>query len=632
MNFPIDVSGYQALSIDPAQEHLTDEQLSQLGTNIQIVRDTIIFFTAVAGAKGLGGHTGGAYDIVPEVLIADSFMKGCDRIYPAYFDEAGHRVAIQYAMSCFNGVIPFEKLLHYRAAHQGLYGHPELDLELGIKFSSGRLGHLWPFVNGVVQANPDKTFFIFGSDGSQMEGNDAEAARMAVAQKLNVKIVIDDNNVTIAGHPSEYMAGYNISKMLDGNGLTVDTGDSENIKSLYSRMQKAVNTDGPVALVNRRVMAPGVPGIEGSTKGHDVIKKEYAIDYLTERGYSLAVEYLNNISIETTKCVFQGSTREMASNRGEFGKIVSDILAKMTDEERKSRVFVIDSDLEGSTGINNIHQNYPDIFINGGIQERGNFSAAAGFGFTKGKQGIFSTFSAFLEMILSEATMARLNEANLLCHFSHAGIDDIADNTCHYGINIFFADNGLPEGDNTRLYFPADALQMKSIVESIWNDEGIRYLFSTRSKVPFICKENGTKLYENDYTFIPGQDEVVREGSAGYVVTYGEMTYRSLDAVDRARVAGIDVGLINKPTLNVVDETTMKKIGTSPFILVVEAQNMKTGLGSRFGTWLLQRGLTPKFDVMAVSRAGCGGLQEHLPYQNLDPESILAKIEGLAKS
>ena len=123
---------------------------------------------------------------------------------------------------------------------------------------------MWPFVNGVAQAHPDKTVFIFGSDGSQMEGNDAEAARMAVAQNLNVKIVIDDNNVTIAGHPSEYMAGYNIPKMLDGNGLTVDTGNPENIKSLYSRMQKAVKTNGPVALVNQRVMAPGVPGIEGS--------------------------------------------------------------------------------------------------------------------------------------------------------------------------------------------------------------------------------------------------------------------------------------------------------------------------------------------------------------------------------
>jgi hypothetical protein len=40
-----------------------------------------------------------------------------------------------------------------------------------------------------------------------------------------------------------------------------------------------------------------------------------------------------------------------------------------------------------------------------------------------------STFSAFSEMILSELTMARLNFANVLTHFSHSGVDEMADNT-----------------------------------------------------------------------------------------------------------------------------------------------------------------------------------------------------------
>ena len=38
-----------------------------------------------------------------------------------------------------------------------------------------------------------------------MEGNNAEAARLAVANNLNVKWIIDDNNVTIAGNPETYM-------------------------------------------------------------------------------------------------------------------------------------------------------------------------------------------------------------------------------------------------------------------------------------------------------------------------------------------------------------------------------------------------------------------------------------------
>jgi len=629
MGFPIHVNDYKPLSIDPCQEALTPEQRTQLASNIQLVRDTIIFYTAVAGIKGLGGHTGGAYSIVPEVLIADAFMRGSTKVYPVLFDEAGHRVALQYAMAAFNGDLPFEELLHYREANHRLYGHPELDPEIGVKFASGRLGHLWPFVNGVAKAHPDKVVFLLGSDGSQQEGNDAEAARLAVAQKLSIKLCIDDNNVTISGHPADYLPGYDIAKTLAGHGLAVDVGQGEDLDSLYARMQKAANADGPVALINKRPMAPGVPGIEGVNAGHDVIKKDPAVAYLTARGLTDAVAYLNNVTASKSTATYLGSSSDLCSNRTEFGKIVNGILDRMSEQERVRSVLVVDSDLEGSTGLKAIRQEHPEVCINGGVQERGNFSAAAGFGFEKGKQGIFSTFSAFLEMVVSEITMARLNDANAICHFSHAGCDEIADNTCHFGINIFFAANALPEGDKTRLYFAADALQLKAIVERIWNDEGIRFVFSTRSKVPFICKEDGAKHYGDGYTFEPGKAEVIREGSAGYVVSYGELLYRVLDAVERARADGIDVGLINTPTLNVCDCDALAKAGRSPFVLVVEGQNRTTGLGIRYGAWLLSNGYAPRYDFMGVTRPGGGGVAEQTPHQGLAPEHILAKIREL---
>ncbi|MEK7795457.1 MAG: transketolase C-terminal domain-containing protein [Candidatus Hydrogenedentota bacterium] len=632
MAFPLDVSGYSPLSLDSSTTSLPADVLARLGKNVQIVRDTIVFFTAIAGIKGLAGHTGGAFDIVPEVLIADGFIRGSDRFYPALFDEAGHRVAIQYAMAAFNGEMPFEKLLHYREAGHGLYGHPELDPELGVKFSSGRLGHMWPFVNGVARANPDKVVFLFGSDGAQQEGNDAEAARFAVAQGLNVKVIVDDNNTTIAGHPSDYLPGFDVAKTLTGHGLRVDVGDGEDLAALYTRMQSAVNARGPVALVNKRLMAPGVAGIENSHAGHDVIKKEHAIAYLEARGHKEAIAYLNSVEAPKNSVTHRGSSKEYGSNRTEFGNVIAGILDKMPAADRARNLFVIDSDLEGSTGLKNIRVAHPDVFALGGVMERGNLSAAAGFGFEKGKQGIFSTFSAFLEMIISEATMARLNNANLLCHFSHAGVDEIADNTCHYGINIFLAHNGLPdEGrDMTRLYFPADARQLKAVVERIFNDSGVRYVFSTRSKVPYILKEDGSNYFGDGYKFVPGRDEIIREGSAGYIVSYGDMLYRSLDAVERARAEGLDVGLVNKPTLNQVDERMMGILGRSPFVLIVEGQNINTGLGVRFGTWMLRRGFAPHYEYMGVYRPGHGGIAEHVPYQGLSPEHIYEKIQSMA--
>ena len=627
MQFPLDLDSYTPVTFDLSQSEINQDQLEKLTFNIQLVRDSIVFFTAYANTKGLGGHTGGAYDIVPELLIIDGFMKNSDAIYPVYFDEAGHRVAAQYQMAALNGHMPIESLFHYREFKSGLYGHPERDDARGIFFSSGRLGHLWSYVNGIAAANPDKTVILFGSDGSQQEGSDAEAARYAIAQNLNVKLLIDDNDVTIAGHPSDYLKGFSVSDTLVGHGMNVATCEGEDLPALYRSIQKLLSTKGPMALINYRKMGVGIKGIEGTPKGHDVIPVNLAIDYLKEKGRDAAADLLENAPDKEPDRTYLGSSSDKAKNRDNFGKIVCDLLQEMPD--RQSKVLVVDSDLEGSCGLHHIRKTFPEVYVHGGIMERNNFSVAAGFGAEAGKQGIFGTFSAFLEMVVSEISMARLNRSNLLAHFSHAGVDDMADNTCHFGINNLFADNGLGADDNTRLYFPADSHQLRAVLTRIFNDPGLRFIFSTRSATPFIFDTEDQPFYEKNYEFTPGKDEVIREGQLGYVVSYGEMLYRCLDAVDRLRSEGLDIGLINKPTLNVVDEDMLAKVGQSGFVLLVETQNVKTGLGVRYGTWLLSRGYTTKYAHMGVSREGRGGLSEQIPFQGLDPDDILAKIKTL---
>ncbi|MEQ1622342.1 MAG: transketolase C-terminal domain-containing protein [Methylococcales bacterium] len=628
--FPIDLGAYQRITLDASVPTLTAEQRDSLKANIQLLRDAIVFFTATGAARGVGGHTGGPYDTVPEVVILDALFRGsAEKYVPIFFDEAGHRVATQYIMSVLNGDMPAEKLTEYRAAHSHLPGHPELGFTPGVKFSSGRLGHMWPYVNGVALAHTSKTVFCLGSDGSQQEGDDAEAARLAVAQNLNVKLIIDDNDVTIAGHPSVYLKGTSTAKTLAGHGLTVLEGDGEDLDDLYKRIVTAINTDGPVAVINHRPMCPGIVGLEGSTHGHDVVSVKVALEYLETRGHQAAADFLKEVKAPKNDATFLGSSDKWDANRNVFGDAVVGVLSKLSEAERKEKVRVVDSDLEGSCGLHKIHTAYPETFISSGIMERGNFSAAAGFGMEAGKQGIFGTFAAFLEMLMSEITMARLNNSNVLSHFSHSGIDDMADNTCHFGINNFFADNGLDDAYATNLYFPADPLQMKAVVEKIFFDPGLRFVFSTRSKVPTILDTNGNDFFGGDYKFVPGKDEVIREGTDGYIVAFGESLYRALDAVERLKKEGINIGLINKPTLNVIDEETLAKIGKAPLVLVVESFNRKTGLGSRFGSWLLERGLTPKFAHIATHKEGCGGLWEQFPHQGIDPAGIIAKVKEL---
>jgi len=148
--------------------------------------------------------------------------------------------------------------------------------------------------------------------------------------------------------------------------------------------------------------------------------------------------------------------------------------------------------------------------------------------------------------------------------------------------------------------------------------------------VPTILNEDGTVFYGEDYRFEPDKDDIVRAGSSGYVVSYGEMLYRSLDAVEGARAEGLDVGLINRPTLNRFDEESLSVLGASPFVLVVESQNQLTGMGARLGTALLERSLTPRYERMGTVRVGEGGLGEQIGHQGLSPDHILKRIRSLA--
>jgi len=465
-----------------------------------------------------------------------------------------------------------------------------------------------------------------------MEGNTAEAARIAAANQLNVKLFIDDNDVTIAGKPSEYLKGYNVGQTLKGHGIDYVDVNGEDLEAVYKALRKAVTTEGPFALVLKRPMCPGIEGVEGSTHGHDALAKAKAVKYFEKRGLQAAaarLEAQGKITDPYPKYLGSGA---FEAPRQAFGGSVNAILDKIpTPEERKQRVLVVDSDLEGSCGFQQIRLAHPEIYISSGVMERGNFSACAGFGFDKDRQGIFGTFAAFQEMIISEVTMARLNMCNVMCHFSHSGVDDMSDNSCHFGQNNFFADCGLANEETpaTQLFMPADVHQMRKVVDAVFWNRGLRFIYSTRSKVPEILNKEGKPFFGEGYVYQLGKDDVIREGTAGYIVSYGDALYRSLDAVERLAEEGISVGLINKSHLNACDEEVMRKIGSTGFVLVAESQNTKTGLGVRLGTWLLELGLSPRFARCGTNRDGCGGQWEQAYHQGYDSESVRKEVRKL---
>ena len=131
--------------------------------------------------------------------------------------------------------------------------------------------------------------------------------------------------------------------------------------------------------------------------------------------------------------------------------------------------------------------------------------------------------------------------------------------------------------------------------------------------------------------FQPGKDDLVRDGSDGFIVAFGDTLYRAIDAAETLEEQGYKVGVVNKPTLNVVDEEALKKIAGSGFVLVAETQNQVTGLGSRFGTWLLERGYTPRYKHLGIAKPGEGGGLEQVGFHGLEPEHLVAAVKELVR-
>lgn len=95
---------------------------------------------------------------------------------------------------------------------------------------------------------------------------------------------------------------------------------------------------------------------------------------------------------------------------------------------------------------------------------------------------------------------------------------------------------------------------------------------------------------------------------------------------------GIRAGLINKATLNVVDDTMMRRLSGAAWILVVEGWNVKTGLGSQYGSQLLSYGFKGRYRHLGANREGSGGLWQQIGYQGLDPKAIAEAIRQLDRA
>jgi hypothetical protein len=86
---------------------------------------------------------------------------------------------------------------------------------------------------------------------------------------------------------------------------------------------------------------------------------EPAIAYLDER-HPKCANILRAIKPTENTEELMGSSKDRGACRVQFGEAVTAVLDKTSKEENEGKVMVIDSDLEGSTGLSVIHKSHPE--------------------------------------------------------------------------------------------------------------------------------------------------------------------------------------------------------------------------------------------------------------------------------
>ena len=182
-----------------------------------------------------------------------------------------------------------------------------------------------------------------------------------------------------------------------------------------------------------------------------------------------------------------------------------------------------------------------------------------------------------------------------------------------------------------KIYVPADPNQTDRIVRHALTTPGMAFIGMGRSKLATITDENGTPYFGDNYQFVPGKIDFIRNGTAGLVIAMGTPTGRALEAVDALRNEGLDVSLAHVATPGELDPSCLEQIAEQPFIVTVEDHSVRTGLGNCIAEGLFDIGITiPQLRLGVEKYAPSGPSDEVYRQFGLDSDSIKERVQAFA--
>ncbi len=254
-------------------------------------------------------------------------------------------------------------------------------------------------------------------------------------------------------------------------------------------------------------------------------------------------------------------------------------------------IVVLDPDVGSATRTWNFGLAYPDRFYEFGIAEQNTFGVAAGLA-ASGLTVVAATFAVFAsmraaEMIRTSICYPKLNVKALGCY---AGLTNGKDGATHQSVEDIAIMRSFP---NQTVLIPADGVMARKMAHAVVDYQGPVYVRLEYG--------NTQTVYDDGLRFEIGKGYVLREGTDVTLVSTGIALIRALEAANQLAAEGIDVEVIDMPTIKPFDAgTLLASAGKTGAVVTVEEHNIIGGLATAVSEILVQARMRPYFKGLGI--------------------------------
>ena len=267
------------------------ENLQTCGQVAQEMRQDILRMGLQTGLNG--AHFGGGLSLVEIMAV---LYKSVMRVNPAaprwperdrFILSKGHGAMAYYAALKQAGFVTDEELMTFKSNQTFLYGHPSMNPDKGIEFSSGSLGLGLALGVGTAmglrkRGNNQSRVFVLMGDGECGEGSVWESAASAAHFGLtNLVAIIDKNGLQYDGPTREVLKMDGMAEKWESFGWQARTVDGHDLAELLSAFEDLGNQ--PTVIVANTVKGKGVSFMENNPAWHHNRLTQAQFDELTAR-------------------------------------------------------------------------------------------------------------------------------------------------------------------------------------------------------------------------------------------------------------------------------------------------------------------------------------------------------------